>query len=117
MRIVGDLSRKTKKDWLGISSELLATSTAESEPVTDAMAQQVLNITPEAELAAAITGHLGPGVEEDIDGRVFIAIVRRGAEIRTAEFKLTSISRSERQVEAAAILLAQINNVVVSNEA
>lgn len=100
---------QTKTDWLKISPELLATQTAESREVSIAMARRVLGVTPEAKIAAAITGHLGPGVAEALDGRVFVAVTLRGkpGNVFAAEFRLSSVGRSERQIEAAAILLGQ----------
>ena len=70
----------TKTAWLGISSELLddpAVGPVSAE-VTIALAQAVLEKTPEATIAAAITGHLGPGAPAEMDGQVHCAMVRRG---------------------------------------
>jgi nicotinamide mononucleotide (NMN) deamidase PncC len=41
------------------------------------MAENVLSKTPEADIAAAITGHLGPNAPETQDGLVFIAVSKR----------------------------------------
>ena len=67
----------TKTRWLGVSDEMLCDVGAVSAPVAQAMAVGVLERTPEAELSAAITGHLGPNAPADQDGLVFIALARR----------------------------------------
>ncbi len=97
----------TKTCWLGIGSEQIARFTAESMEVTLAMAEAALEETPEADLAAAITGHLGPQAPEAIDGKVFMAIAfRKSREVIPLEIQLVQIKRSERQLEAAAHLLS-----------
>ena len=50
---------------------------AVSAQVAGQMALAILEKTPEATLAAAITGHLGPGAPADQDGQVFMAVARR----------------------------------------
>ena len=109
----------TKTAWLGISSELLndpAIGPVSTE-VTIALAQAILEKTPEATIAAAITGHLGPGAPAGLDGQVYCAIVRRptqGDRFDVLSLKLTSpppidledlSGRRVRQEEAAYGLL------------
>ena len=82
--------------------------TAESEFITVKMAQGVLEETPEAEYCVAITGHLGPGVDPAIDGKVFAAAGRRNPEplgFVLGELQLESSSRKTRQTEAACFAL------------
>lgn len=69
----------SKAEWLGISRALLDDPTIGpvSAEVTLALAQSVLQRTPEATLGAAITGHLGPGAPAGYDGCVYCAIVDR----------------------------------------
>ena len=74
----------TKSAYLGISAKQLQQSGAVSSGVAEAMATSVLAQTPEAEIAAAVTGHLGPGSEPPLDGRYFIAVARRATQSRTA---------------------------------
>lgn len=69
----------TKARWLGISEALLRDPGPVSAVVARAMALGVLTRTPEADLAASITGHLGPNAPGDQDGLVFIGIVQRNA--------------------------------------
>lgn len=110
----------TKTAWLGISSELLNDPGMGpvSAEVTIALAQAVLEKTPEATIAAAITGHLGPGAPADLDGQVYCAIVRRDAVgnrfgvqslklISPPAIDLEDLSRRRaRQKEAADALLS-----------
>jgi len=73
----------TKQAYLDIPPALLKSPGPVSREVTEMLARRVLVKTPEADLAAAVTGHLGPGSPSDLDGVVFAALaVRRGA--RTA---------------------------------
>ena len=66
-----------KQDWLGISSSKLQTFSSVSPEVTLAMACAVLAETPEASLAAAVTGHLGPAAPAKLDGTMYVAVVCR----------------------------------------
>src|SRR6185436_14313548 len=52
---------ETKRAYLGISERLLKNPGAVSEVVAREMATRVLDLTPEADISAAVTGHLGPG--------------------------------------------------------
>ncbi len=70
----------TKAKWLGVPAALLDDPGPVSEVVAREMALGVLAHTPEADLAASITGHLGPNAPDDQDGLVFIAIARRNTE-------------------------------------
>ena len=67
----------TKTRWLDVPNRLLLDPGPVSEPVARAMALGALRRTPEAHLAAAITGHLGPNAPVEQDGKIFIAITRR----------------------------------------
>lgn len=109
----------TKTAWLGISSELLNDPGIGpvSAEVTIALARAILEKTPEATIAAAITGHLGPGAPAGMDGQVYCAMVRRdapGERFEVQSLKLISPSvtdleglagRGGRQKEAAYGLL------------
>lgn len=69
----------SKHQWLGVPLELLEPPGPGpvSEPVAIAMALGVLARTPEAEVSASVTGHLGPGAEVGLDGVVWIAVAHR----------------------------------------
>ncbi len=100
-----------KMDWLAVTPDTLRQFTAESQQTTDEMAVCVIRRTCEADWAAAITGHLGPGAPPAIDGRIFVSLARRVPADATdrlvsgREFVLKSVSRSERQLEAAQFLI------------
>lgn len=69
----------SKARWLGVPETLLQPPGpgAVSEEVARAMALGALNATPEASYAAAITGDLGPQLDQTEDGLIWIAIARR----------------------------------------
>jgi PncC family amidohydrolase len=98
----------TKTAWLGVPEALIASETAVSASVATAMARGVLEKTPQAELAASITGHLGPHAPAGFDGLTFIGLARRQAgEIvcETTRYQLQETGRLPRQQEAAARVL------------
>ncbi len=70
----------TKAGWLGVDRQLLDDPeiTAVSDPVARQMATGALQITPEADIAVSVTGHLGPGAPQGQDGLVFVGMARRG---------------------------------------
>lgn len=94
----------TKSQWLQVDPETIETHTAESQQVTTEMAKGVLRNTEEASVAVAITGHLGPGAPDPIDGIVFVSVAGVN-EIRCRQFKLQSSDRCSRQTEAACLAL------------
>lgn len=68
----------TKTCWLGVPVDTLDRYTAVSHQVASDMAAGVLRITPQAKLAVSVTGHLGPGAPQELDGTIFIgAAIRR----------------------------------------
>ncbi|MCC6511960.1 MAG: CinA family protein [Pirellulaceae bacterium] len=69
----------SKTQWLGIARDLLEDPQVGpvSQPVTLLLAQHALAATPEADLAAAVTGHIGPGCPDDLDGHVFFSLTTR----------------------------------------
>lgn len=80
----------TKHRWLGVARSALDDPgvTAVSAQVAGAMAEGVLLQTPEADLAIATTGHLGPGAPEGQDGLMFL-----GLTFRTSAGHETAIER------------------------
>lgn len=68
---------ETKTAYLGIAPEVLKKPGPVSKLVAQQMALAVLARTPEATLAAAVTGHLGPDAPKRLDGVVFIAVAQR----------------------------------------
>lgn len=69
----------TKMKWLGVKSETLENYTDVSCEVASEMALGVLKQTPEASLAASITGHLGPDAPEQQDGKICIGLAGRNS--------------------------------------
>jgi nicotinamide-nucleotide amidase len=112
----------TKTAWLGISTAILENPEIGpvSAQVTAALAEAILTRTPEATVAAAITGHLGPGSPAALDGKVFCAFARRndsGFSTKWRGYQLAAPApidnedlpgRSARQKEAAGLLLSFI---------
>ena len=107
----------TKTKWLDIDSGLLKQYSAESAEATRQMAAAVLQKTPEASLAAAITGHLGPQAPPAIDGKIFMAIAIRKhdrIDVRQREQKLEQAERRARQLEAATDLLIYAEQILTT---
>ena len=109
----------TKSQWLGISAQMLTDPGPVSSEVAHAMAQEVLVRTPEADVAAAVTGHLGPNAPARQDGLIFVGLATRnpaGFDVVTFrqelpafvtdEFGFDALSLREwRQWKAAEIVL------------
>ena len=99
----------TKARWLSVSEALLLNPGPVSEEVARAMALGVLAHTPEADLAASITGHLGPNAPDDQDGLVFIGVARRSSEatrevmVHVFEHRLPSDTPEMRQFHGDSI--------------
>lgn len=113
----------TKQHWLHVAAATLEQYSAESPETTRELARQVLAQTPEAHVAAAITGHLGPDAPIH-DGAVYCCVAQRGiravtdsdlAHESSLDFQLVSRSRIERQVEAARTLLSFLNQTLADN--
>lgn len=68
---------RTKVAWLGVSDDTLRRVGAVSAEVADEMATTILERTPFADIAAAVTGHLGPDAPAGYDGLVFVAVKAR----------------------------------------
>ena len=99
----------TKVAWLGVDADEIAKHTAVCSGVALKMASGVLGKTPEADFALSITGHLGPGAPEDMDGLVFVGVARRGKKLNPATDVVRSVLTSEgrlvRQREAASLVM------------
>ena len=84
---------------------------AVSEPVAREMVIGALAGTHQADIAASVTGHLGPGAPTDQDGLIFVGTGWVGGsfdEVSVREYRLVTSGRRERQVEAASIVLRDL---------
>lgn len=103
---------ETKNSWLEIPETLIEQYTPESPEVTQAMCRAVLQKTPEATLAAAITGHLGPDAPAEKDGVVYISVARRVdnqiLQVTCLRRRLTKADRVARQIEASQLVIKQL---------
>lgn len=68
---------ETKHAWLEVPRDLLDRPGPVSKVVADAMCRGVLLRTPEADIAASVTGHFGPDSPANQDGLFFIGIAER----------------------------------------
>lgn len=64
----------TKHAWLKIPDELLTQVGTVSPLISRSLANQVLELTLEADVALGITGHLGPDAPSSLDGTCYLAI-------------------------------------------
>jgi PncC family amidohydrolase len=65
---------ETKTAYLGIDPQILKRPGPVSEKVARLMVESVFEQTPEATVAASVTGHLGPNAPTKLDGLVFIGV-------------------------------------------
>ncbi|MFO0429357.1 MAG: CinA family protein [Planctomyces sp.] len=79
---------KTKSQWLGIDEKLLDDPGPVSEVVAVKMAESVFRMTPHAQIALSITGHLGPDAPEGLDGVAYTAVSRRDGSTRCRKLLL-----------------------------
>jgi len=107
---------ETKAAYLGISPKVLKRPGPVSEVVARQMAEGVLGKTPEATIAASITGHLGPNAPPKLDGLVYVSIAfRRKSHDDITAFKLllsSQLDRYERQRLAAETLLTLVGDML-----
>jgi PncC family amidohydrolase len=107
---------ETKQAYLKIPAALLRDPGPVSEVVAREMAIRVLGLTPEADVAAAVTGHLGPHAPKDLDGVAYIAaaVRRQGGKskklpvVTVVRYKCSSEKRLARQKEVVEQVLAQL---------
>jgi nicotinamide-nucleotide amidase len=115
---------ETKRAWLRVDPPGFESAEADSvgPQTSNALAKAVGEATPEADLAAAISGHLGPNAPPEFDGQAFIRITatrpgldgedpvgvstRYTSQIRPSNELLRF--RGDRQEEAAAVFLEEI---------
>jgi nicotinamide-nucleotide amidase len=111
----------SKRAWLGISAATLKKYSAVSAQVAEAMARGALRKTPEATIAGAVTGYLGPSGKHV--GLVYLSVFVRGArEATTLKLEIGKVSgtgiqaRLKRREIAAEKLLATLDAVLARSE-
>ena len=118
----------SKISWLGISRGLVTHAGSVSSETTLALAKAALQKTAEADLSAAVTGHLGPDAAEDQDGVVFVALAFRkrsqwrNTRVREGRFQLALDEpygrrprqrvRRNRQRRASILVLEEISRAL-----
>lgn len=113
----------TKRAYLRIPERLLKNPGPVSEIVVREMATRVLDLTPEADISAAVTGHLGPGAPAELDGVVYIAVARRQAgnkqqkgrrDVTVVRYQCqSSTQRLPRQKEVVAAVFEQLESRLI----
>ena len=73
---------ESKAEWLGIPRGMLEKPGPVSRVVALEMATRALKRTPHADIAASITGHLGPDAPRSQDGLLYVATAVRAARSR-----------------------------------
>ena len=118
----------TKNRWLGIARSVLEQPGPVSREVAALMAESVLQKTPEADVAASVTGHLGPDAPPKQDGLIYVGITARDVPHRRKK-RLTVVKRhwlqkpsgqpsatevrrlrDRRQIEAARFVLGTVRS-------
>jgi PncC family amidohydrolase len=93
---------QTKAEWLRVPGRLLRTQGPVSREVASAMATGALTATPQADVSAAITGHLGPGAPPEQDGLVFVAFASRNHAAKSGRVAVKRVELSTEPGDAAA---------------
>jgi nicotinamide-nucleotide amidase len=86
---------ETKAEWLRVPPRLLSNPGPVSREVASAMAMGALAATPQAEVSAAITGHLGPDAPPEQDGLVFLAFASRNHAAKSSRVAVKRIELSK----------------------
>jgi nicotinamide-nucleotide amidase len=87
---------QTKMAYLGIPPDLLKRPGPVSARVAALMARKVLDRTPEADIAASVTGHLGPNAPPKLDGRAYVGIAWRQTSGRRSALPTTQALQCRR---------------------
>lgn len=115
----------TKAAWLGVSEEDLADPRigAVSLQIAEQMCLGVLQTTSEADVAASVTGHLGPNAPENLDGIIYIGIVSRSQRRPVLERRRLTDDpdgelslRGTRQREAAVLVYEAVLRFLTQNQ-
>ena len=107
---------ETKTAWLDVPQELIVRLGTVAPEISQLLARNILDRTPQADLAAAVTGHLGPNAPTELDGMVYVAIQFRDSTVKIGDCQLPSgggeanVVRRDRQRLATAFVLDQITS-------
>ena len=110
---------ETKRQWLGLNDHILKNNGAVNAEVAKAMVEKVLRKTPEADIAASITGYLGPSAPKAQDGRCFLAVASKKKRPITKEIFIlprSKKSRELRQVLASQAVLFMVRSLLTSRQ-
>jgi len=95
---------ETKQQYLDIPADILRDPGPVSSEVATLMCQGVLRKTPEADISAAVTGHLGPQAPAPLDGLIYIGVAKRSSDSMESQVKEVRLSdqldRGQRQQQA-----------------
>ena len=91
---------ETKAEWLGISRDLLDQPGPVSPEVAIEKAKEVLQKTPQADVAASVTGHLGPDAPKNQDGLIYVAVAVRESSQQEPFIEVIEKQLSEDENEA-----------------
>lgn len=116
---------ESKTSWLRVSASDLADPGI--GPVSETVARQMLcgalACTPQADLGAAVTGHLGPQAPPDLDGVIYVAVGWRAAEswqVTRHQLEATGATptelRGERQQAAVRIVYEQVQQLLLNTQ-
>jgi nicotinamide mononucleotide (NMN) deamidase PncC len=115
---------KSKIAWLDLDERMLNDPNVGpvSAWASRNLAERLLATTPQATIAAAITGHFGPGAPSELDGVIFLAAIFRGKpEVASHEIRLNQpppqgpddiAARRARQSEATGLFLEWLNEIL-----
>jgi nicotinamide-nucleotide amidase len=114
---------ESKIAWLGLDERMLFDPCVGpvSAWASRNLAERLLATTPQATIAAAITGHFGPGAPPELDGMIFLAAISRGKPAASYEIRLNQPSpqgsndiaaRRARQLEATGLFLEWLNEIL-----
>ncbi len=67
---------------LRVPQDVIDEFTTESEQTAIAMTHGALSLSPEADWAASIVGHLGPGAPPEKDGKIYMHVAKQLVELR-----------------------------------
>lgn len=110
---------RTKVDWLGVEHGVIEEHSAVSSAVAEAMAIGVLRRTEEADFAASITGHLGPGAPAAQDGLIYIGFASRPADGKiqmgqVVEYRLRNRTRDARRFESVEMVINELARYIIA---